>query len=143
MVGSGEVASVDLHPVQEAGRCPSEEKIRSDNIRSDKASISAFHTKTRSAEILSRIILPFLFLSLGTLNFRMSSSSQEPEFHFQDPAVSEAEREKGLGKPLRQAFDGPSASGVSSDEVEQAGTKKIEAITSSWSKWGLIIAYIS
>jgi hypothetical protein len=74
----------------------------------------------------------------------MSSSSQEPGFQFQDPSVSEAGREKGLGKPVDQeAFDGSSSSGVRNDRSEQAGTKKIEAITSSWSKWGLIVAYIS
>jgi hypothetical protein len=74
----------------------------------------------------------------------MSASNQESGFHFQDPAVSEAEREKGLKEPLGQeAYDASSSSGVSSDGSEQAGTKKIEAITSSWSKWGLIVAYIS
>jgi hypothetical protein len=73
----------------------------------------------------------------------MSASNQEPGFQFQDPSVSEAEREKGLGKPLDQEACDASSSGVSNDGSEQAGTRKIEAITSSWSKWGLIVAYIS
>jgi hypothetical protein len=74
----------------------------------------------------------------------MSSSSHDPRFHFRDPAISDTKREKGLRKPVDQeALDGSSASGVNDHGNEQAGTKKIEAITSSWSKWGLIVAYIS
>lgn len=71
----------------------------------------------------------------------MSSSAHEPGTEVQDPAISEP---KALTKANDQeAFDSSSFSNGKQFEVEQAGTKKIEAITSSWSKWGLIVAYIS
>lgn len=68
----------------------------------------------------------------------MASPSKEPEFQVHDPDISEAERVKSF-----EAIESPSLPDANDDETEQAGIKKIEAITSSWSKWGLIVAYIS
>ncbi|KAE9974904.1 hypothetical protein BLS_002854 [Venturia inaequalis] len=68
----------------------------------------------------------------------MASPAKEPGFQFQDPDVSEVERVGSL-----DAIESPPQADAKEDETEQAGTKKIEAITSSWSKWGLIVAYIS
>lgn len=33
-------------------------------------------------------------------------------------------------------------SSISSSEVQQAGVKKTEAITLTWSKWALVMAYV-
>ncbi|QDS75197.1 hypothetical protein FKW77_008748 [Venturia effusa] len=61
--------------------------------------------------------------------------AEEPGFESQDPDFSETARLESLESIERAAS--------TDDGTEQAGTKKIEAITSSWSRWGLIVAYVS
>lgn len=56
----------------------------------------------------------------------MASPAKEPGFQFEDPDISEAERVKSL-----ESIESTSST---EDGTEQAGTKKIETITSSWSK---------
>ncbi|TID15356.1 cell division control protein 42 [Venturia nashicola] len=68
----------------------------------------------------------------------MAPPAKEPEYQIQDPTISETERTKS-----HEALENPSLANVKEEESEQAGTRKIEAITSSWSKWGLFVAYIS
>lgn len=71
----------------------------------------------------------------------MPSPAKKPlaGFQLKDREVSEAERVKSVNTTI----ESPSQTDAKDDETEQAGTKKIEAITSSWSKWGLVVAYIS
>lgn len=66
------------------------------------------------------------------------ASVQDPSFQ-QEFLVSRRGPEKD--QPAATVDAGDDLQSVSSDGA-QAGVRKVEAVTSTWSKWGLIFAYV-
>jgi hypothetical protein len=72
----------------------------------------------------------------------MSAPEGSNHLRFQNPDQAEVEREK-TSKTLHPTEYTDGESSLNNEVELQTGVKKVEAISSSWTKWSLIVAYVS